>query len=267
MKKEEEYESMIVNVEQQADAKNTECAINDGASTGTNAHSDATTTAINIRQSLTPEEAHEIHVKPDVAMALLSANNTDADTMREEGEVVHSREVVGGASSVEPGLVAMSEPMKIISTEQQQEEKHMILSAVVLDNNPPSTTVIDVTSRESEVLGMKPDVAAAILTSRRQHNHQYDDAEATRSGVGGDGPFCWYEVIERLPVKDSASNRDSMILNEHDRKEQVIALFPTEKEALECARMKQSILGLRSKQQCEERLDDDERYLVRRRLQ
>jgi hypothetical protein len=266
MIKEEEYESMIVNVEQQADANNTECAINDGASTGTNAHSDATT-MINIRQSITPEEARDIHVKPDVAMALLSANITDADTKREEGEVVHSREVVGGASSVEPGLVTMSEPMKIISTEQEEEKKHMISSSVDLDNNPPSTTIIDVTSRESEVLGMKPDVAAAILTSRRQHNHQYDDAEATRSGVGGDGPLCWYEVIERLPVKDSASNRDSMILNEHDRKERVIALFPTEKEALECARMKQSILGLRSKQQCEERLDDDESYLVRRRLQ
>jgi len=267
MKKEEEYEPMIVNVEQQADANNTECAINDGASAGTNDHSDATITAINIRQSLTPEEAHDIHVKPDVAMALLSANNTDADIKREEGEVVISREVVGDASSVEPSVDTMSESMKIISTEQQEEEKHMISSAVARDNNPPSTIVMDVTSRESKVLGMKPDVAAAILTSHRKHNHRYDDAEATRSEVGGDGSLCWYEVIVRLPVKDSASNRDTMMLNELDRKEQVIALFKPEKEALECARMKQSILGLRSKQQREERLDDDERYLVQRRLQ
>ena len=92
-----------------------------------------------------------------------------------------------------------------------------------------------------------------------------------------DGPF-WYEVIERLPVNTSAgtSNNSNGTSSENDDKrhqlvagannevsERVIALFQTEKEAMDCARLKQFI-RIRSKR--EKGFEDEERYLVRRRM-
>ena len=121
---------------------------------------------------------------------------------------------------------------------------------------------------------MKPDVAAAILTShRRQQEQQNNPHIETRQAVGdGDdgGPLYWYEVIDRLPRKySSATSNRTTKQYEQDGEEQVIAIFSTEKEALECARIKQSIRANRSNKGDDTAVqseDCDERYFVRRRL-
>eukprot|EP00579_Thalassiosira_antarctica_P020796 CAMPEP_0201958236 /NCGR_PEP_ID=MMETSP0904-20121228/5465_1 /ASSEMBLY_ACC=CAM_ASM_000553 /TAXON_ID=420261 /ORGANISM="Thalassiosira antarctica, Strain CCMP982" /LENGTH=112 /DNA_ID=CAMNT_0048503547 /DNA_START=337 /DNA_END=672 /DNA_ORIENTATION=- len=94
---------------------------------------------------------------------------------------------------------------------------------------------------------MKPDVAAAILTAQQQkeqpHKQSFVDGQDDKEEVDDDGP-CWYEVIERLPTKPALNTAVHKIikspLTDANNGEQVIALFPTKAEALECVRNKQS---------------------------
>jgi hypothetical protein len=66
---------------------------------------------------------------------------------------------------------------------------------------------------------------------------------------------CWYEVIEKTPK-----------MMDDDYEEQVVALFRTEKEALECVKIKTTIhLSRSSKAEGKNACLDDERYLVRKR--
>ena len=236
----------------------------------------------NTLQSLSPEEAHDMHAKPDVAMALLSADiATDATLETEKVVVFHARGRMLEDASTQPNNASTIESTKILNNTGPEEEKQRISparshdssSSTTLDSSYP-TQLIEVTPRESEGLGMKPDVAAAILTShRRQQEQQNNPHIETRQAVGdGDdgGPLYWYEVIDRLPRKySSATSNRTTKQYEQDGEEQVIAIFSTEKEALECARIKQSIRANRSNKGDETAVqseDCDERYFVRRRL-
>ena len=235
----------------------------------------------NTLQSLSPEEAHYMRAKPDVAMALLSADiATDATLETEKVVVFHARGRMLEDASTQPNNASTIESTKILNTGPEEEKQrisparsHDSSSSTTLDSSYP-TQLIEVTPRESEGLGMKPDVAAAILTShRRQLEQQNNPHIETRQAVGdGDdgGPLYWYEVIDRLPRKySSASSNRTTKQYEQDGEEQVIAIFSTEKEALECARIKQSIRANRSNKGDETAVqseDCDERYFVRRRL-
>ncbi len=234
----------------------------------------------NTLQSLSPEEAHYMRAKPDVAMALLSADVAmDATLETEKGVVFHARGRMLEDASTQPNNASTIESTKILNTGPEEEKQrisparsHDSSSSTTLDSSYP-TQLIEVTPRESEGLGMKPDVAAAILTShRRQLEQQNNPHIETRQAVGdGDdgGPLYWYEVIDRLPRKySSASSNRTTKQYEQDGEEQVIAIFSTEKEALECARIKQSIRANRSNKGDETAVqseDCDERYFVRRR--
>jgi hypothetical protein len=271
MKNEDADSEQIIsmNFEQQTD-DTAECTRNNEIATTNNL------------QSLSPEEAHDMHAKPDVAMALLSADiATDATLETEKVVVFHARGRMLEDASTQPNNASTIESTKILNNTGPEEEKQRISparshdssSSTTLDSSYP-TQLIEVTPRESEGLGMKPDVAAAILTShRRQQEQQNNPHIETRQAVGdGDdgGPLYWYEVIDRLPRKySSATSNRTTKQYEQDGEEQVIAIFSTEKEALECARIKQSIRANRSNKGDDTAVqseDCDERYFVRRRL-
>jgi len=94
---------------------------------------------------------------------------------------------------------------------------------------------------------MKSNAKAVILTSQQpkeqQHKQSFVDNQDDKEKVDDDGP-CWYEVIERLPNKQALNtaydNSNQSPLTDANNGEQVIALFPTKAEALECVRNKQS---------------------------
>ena len=69
------------------------------------------------------------------------------------------------------------------------------------------------------------------------------DDQDDKEEVNGDW-LCWYEVIERLPTKPALNTADNnniqSPLTDENNGEQVIALFPTKAEALECVHNKQS---------------------------
>ena len=106
--------------------------------------------------SLSPEEAQQIHDNPDVAFALLSV---EKDPINQVDEV----SVQGGekAWDSQTNTDDSKSNTTISSTET--------IDASPADDPPPSATpsppAIDVTPHDSEQLHMKPDVAAAILTS------------------------------------------------------------------------------------------------------
>jgi len=126
-------------------------------------------------------------------------------------------------------------------------------------------TVVDVTSHDSEQLHMKPDVAAAILSSKYQKEQQQQqkvvDGELGGDKAEDDGP-CWYEVIERLPPK--IGDDDNKNTNYEDR-EQVIALFPTKKEALECLNIKESFRRKKGASNSDGERGVEDSFFVRRR--
>lgn len=146
---------------------------------------------LNKKQTISPEEVQRSHVKPDVALALLNVD-----------KIEESNEVESVAASA------------FKSSSQ--------------DQRPTASTDTNVIRPiDSEKLHMKPDVAAAYLSSHQQKDESTQQKTAT---VDKDEEEtmdpCWYEVIE---VSDSTGNE-----------EQIIALFSTKKEALECASIKES---------------------------
>jgi len=91
---------------------------------------------------------------------------------------------------------------------------------------------------------MKSNAKAVILTSQQpkeqQHKQSFVDNQDDKEKVDDDGP-CWYEVIERLPTKPALNTAVHKIikspLTDANNGEQVIALSPTKREALECLRL------------------------------
>eukprot|EP00571_Detonula_confervacea_P013697 CAMPEP_0172306890 /NCGR_PEP_ID=MMETSP1058-20130122/7864_1 /TAXON_ID=83371 /ORGANISM="Detonula confervacea, Strain CCMP 353" /LENGTH=447 /DNA_ID=CAMNT_0013018919 /DNA_START=186 /DNA_END=1529 /DNA_ORIENTATION=+ len=215
---------------------------------------------------VSPEEAQQVHATPDVAMALLSV---DKDANHED-EIVHATKGEEGVdtSTKSKGIGNAA----VIDSTKSIDER--IAPAVV---DPPSlaTTsqlaLVNVTPNESVDLHMKPDVAAAILTSHlqkepRQQQQLVDDQDDNEE-VDGD-ELCWYEVVESVPTK-SAPNKiedgSNQMPTSNPIGEQVIALFPTKKEALECVRIKQSFRSRGRDANNDVEGSQDDRFLVRRR--
>lgn len=156
------------------------------------------------KQSLSPEEVQRAHVKPDVAQALLNVDEIEKQNM-----IITNN----NQSSNEDELVAAS-----TFTRSSQDQP----IASTNTNVEPVIRPVD-----SEKMHMKPDVAAAYLSSHRQtdESNQQKTAVVDEDEKETTDP-CWYEVVE---VGGSAGN-----------KEQIIALFSTKKEAIECASIKES---------------------------
>jgi hypothetical protein len=219
-------------------------------------------------------EAQRINAKPDVVMALRSAEENNsiegsdeiaAACIMKEGEefriceltaVVDSRECEGDEKTrwSRPILIdakSSSPESKVggctsIETEDGSHDTEGVLS-LAPPSRPPA--YVDFASDSSELLRMKPDVAATILASSSRHlpdkkSHQDERAECDQEEREDKSRLCWYEVI------DVAGGNS------------VVALFQTKQEALECVRIKSATLR--------GRLGDktslyDASYLVRRR--
>jgi len=219
---------------------------------------------------VSPKEAQQIHAKPDVAMALLSA---DINAKNEDGRIMSKEEEE--EVEVEGSLHSSSRPNAaenttiLASTENSDNNKLPAALDPPLSASTFQPSHGNVTPGESEDLRMKPDVAAAILDSQHQkepHGQQrFVDDKYYDEEVDDDGPY-WYEVVERLSALPNATVDDgNQNSSSNPRRDQVIALFPTKTEALECVRIKKSIRGREQIANTDIEGIGDERYLVRRR--
>ncbi|EED88474.1 predicted protein [Thalassiosira pseudonana CCMP1335] len=101
----------------------------------------------------------------------------------------------------------------------------------------------NITPHDSEVLHMKPDVAAAFLASHQEKEQRIEQQHIVQEE--GDNEVatedCWYEVIEKFPSRSVSTSADDNGSQQFEGpiEERVIALFPTKKEALECAAIKE----------------------------
>ena len=102
----------------------------------------------NTLQSLSPEEAHDMHAKPDVAMALLSADiATDATLETEKVVVFHARGRMLEDASTQPNNASTIESTKILNTGPEE---------IATTNNLQSLS-----PEEAHDMHAKPDVAMA----------------------------------------------------------------------------------------------------------
>jgi len=216
---------------------------------------------------ISPEISQQIHVKPDVAAALLSV---DRDVTNHE--IIHSREMkekkedtataIAIRDDASTGVVDNDESIISSSPVESVAGTSAEPSAVVSDTTTtalkPTVSLVTVSSTEAEDLHMKPDVAAMILSSHQQlrddnsaqqelhANETVIEEDSSEEEIEEDGT-CWYEVIQTIPRSNAASGGEE--------NEQVVALFNTKREALECVSIKQSL----------NRAKGDEHFLVRRR--
>ena len=206
----------------------------------------AQSTTATTEQSISPEEAQNIHAKPDVAIALLSSEkyeqNIDNDSTSFEGEQrTDGNDSFFPTSAESKDATTLSMP-SLESMEKQSPTKTRTTATTTIatdkkkaTNKRPPLPPINVTPLDSETLAMKPDVAAVFLSARQKCQEEQQplaggmrlEQEEEEEEVEGDDEPCWFEVVERIPS--------------HDDKERVIALFPTKKEALECIRIKETL--------------------------
>ena len=235
--KENESLSMVEN----EDAQVLQSSMNGGVSSEIE-----TSSSKNNQQSISPEDAQQVHAKPDVAMALLSVDKENA-----RGDTISAQAASLALVDVgeEESLAKSDDTIKSASAETNN--KHQTRTEEIPAPEPPSAlSLVEVTPNDSEELHMKPDVAAAVLTSHAQSDNQ----SIQESSVDGDDESdedggCWYEVVEKLPIAQAVNA---------DGGEQVIALFSTKKEARECVSIKASFRKTRQE-------GERSTYFVRRR--
>ena len=178
------------------------------------------------QQSLTPELSEQMHVKPDVALALLSAEKESQDETT--GGVFNEENAIFGTDDV-------SDKAPLLSTDANGE--------LTTQDATKSRIAANVTPHDSEVLHMKPDVAAAFLASHQEKEQRIEQQQIVQEE--GDNEVatedCWYEVIEKFPSRSVSASADDNGSQQFEGpiEERVIALFPTKKEALECAAIKE----------------------------
>lgn len=185
------------------------------------------------RRTVSPEEAEHAHVKADVAMALLLAEKGD-DQKIEGLSAAKEEEIVNDTPINDTGVT--SSAVALIDDDDTQKEatdtstKSKAKGKTVPASSPPLS--VKVTPNDSTELHMKPDVAAAFISSHLQN-------EETRSGMSDindneeeeDGP-CWYEVT-MIDADDEKEEEQEVAV--------VVALFATKKEALECVDIKKRL--------------------------
>ena len=169
-------------------------------------------------RDLSPEEVEKAHVKPDVALALLESDRNEEENYQsifnEDKNVVEA------------------------NIEELKASKENAVTQSILANRKHLVKPSD-----AEELHMKPDVAAAYLSSHQSNNSNQEEVDMEKDEESTEP--SWYEVIE---------------VNKETEKEQIIALFSNKKEATECARIKESFRS-RGKDNAEVRSS----FFVRRR--
>eukprot|EP00986_Skeletonema_menzelii_P003033 scaffold893_cov154-Skeletonema_menzelii.AAC.6 len=199
-------------------------------------------------QTISPEDAEHVHVKADVAMALLSAEKRNDPKVegfpitKEEGSAedkpINDKEVT-------PAIALVDED----DAQKQESDDASIKTGKAKDSEtaptPATFLSVKVTPNDSSELHMKPDVAAAFISSHLQKEessvgvsdvNENDEEEE-------DGPG-WYEVV-----------MGSIDVDEKEEQEDVVvALFATKKEALQCVDIKKRLAS-----------GKDKRFSVRRR--
>jgi len=130
---------------------------------------------------ISPEISQQIHVKPDVAAALLSV---DGDVTNHE--IIHSREMKEKKEDTATEIAIYDATTEMIDNDESITSSSTIESiadrpaepsAVVSDTTttaPKPVSPVNVSSTEAEDMHMKPDVAAVILSS---HQQRQDDNE------------------------------------------------------------------------------------------
>ena len=198
--------------------------------------------------TVSPEDAEHAHVKADVAMALLSAEKGGDQTMeglpntKEEDEPTEDKSINDKEVTSAIAIVDEDDAQK-----QESDDTYNKTSKESETSSTPATSLsVNVTPNDSTELHMKPDIAAAYISSHLQTEESSvgvsDVNESDEEEEDGPG---WYEVVM------------SSIDEQEEKEEQedvVVALFATKKEALQCVDIKKKLASGR-----------DKRYSVRRR--
>eukprot|EP00573_Skeletonema_grethae_P003342 CAMPEP_0201690558 /NCGR_PEP_ID=MMETSP0578-20130828/3982_1 /ASSEMBLY_ACC=CAM_ASM_000663 /TAXON_ID=267565 /ORGANISM="Skeletonema grethea, Strain CCMP 1804" /LENGTH=404 /DNA_ID=CAMNT_0048175585 /DNA_START=212 /DNA_END=1422 /DNA_ORIENTATION=- len=192
-------------------------------------------TLIEKPQSISPEDAEHAHVKADVAMALLSAEKGDdpkvegvsiakeqqtpEDVSNDEKEVTSAITLIDEDDADKQGI------RDDISTKTEK-------SNIDAAPTPALPLSVKVTPNDSTELHMKPDIAAAFIGSHLQKEEftigVSDVSDTDKEEEDGPG---WYEVVMgSMDAKEKGEQED-----------EVVALFATKKEALECVDIKKRL--------------------------
>lgn len=186
-----------------------------------------------VHRNVSPEAAQSMHLKPDVAMALLSAEN-DGTSRLPPTDVSHHLNPIYNSHNGNENHTALDYPVSnenFSSVSPSSTTESPSANTKLHPSSFTSNQTVNITSTDSETLAMKPDIAAVYLTAKQNqmqqnNDHFVDNGDNDHSDNEGD-ESCWYEIVEKKSDSDDAGR--------------VIALFPTKKEALECVRIKETI--------------------------
>jgi hypothetical protein len=195
--------------------------------------------------AISPEDAEQAHVKADVAMALMLAAEKEYDQKLKGLKASKDEDIRDKTPINDTGVTSA---VALIDDDDAQKDGIDTFTKATPTSSQPPPQLVKVTPNDSTELHMKPDVAAAFISSHLQEEEQ-------RSGMSdinddneeeADGP-CWYEVI--MCSMDASDET-----KEHEDEYVVVALFATKKEALECVDVKKKLAS-----------GKDKRFSVRRR--
>ena len=190
-------------------------------------------TVIEKPQSVSPEDAEHAHVKADVAMALLSAEKEDCNKM-ESLPTTREEQTPEDVSNDEKEVTSA---IALIDEDDVQKQGSDDISTQTDKSNmeaAPTTSApslsVKITPSDSTELHMKPDVAAAYIRSHLQKEESSLGVSDVNDNDEEDGPG-WYEVV--MGSMDAEGKEKP--------EDEVVALFATKKEALECADIKKKL--------------------------
>lgn len=200
--------------------------------------------------TVSPEDAEHAHVKADVAMALLSAEKGGDQTM--EGLTIKKEEEPTEDKSINDNEVTSAIAIVDEDDAQKQESDDTSTKTSTAKESETSTTPatsvsVKVTPNDSTELHMKPDIAAAYISSHLQtEESSVGVSDVNESDEEDDDGPGWYEVV-MSSIEDGPEEKD-------EQEDVVVALFATKKEALQCVDIKKKLAS-----------GKDKRYSVRRR--
>jgi len=186
-----------------------------------------------VHRSVSPEAAQNMHLKPDVAMALLSAEN-DGTSCLPPTDAPHHLNPISDSHNGNENHTALDSTLSGESFPSVSPSSTTESPLAKTKPHPSSFTsnqTVNITSTDSETLAMKPDIAAVYLTAKQnqtqKNNDHFVDHGDNEHSDNEDDESSWYEIVEKISDSDDGGR--------------VVALFPTKKEALEYVRIKESI--------------------------
>ncbi|KAL7440310.1 hypothetical protein ACHAXM_007073 [Skeletonema potamos] len=170
--------------------------------------------------SVSPEEAEQAHVKADVAMALLLAEKGEQNI---EGLKAAKDEEIPDEAPINDAAVTSAVAL-IDDHDIQKNSTYTSIKSTLTSSQPPQ--LVQVTPNDSTELRMKPDVAAAFISSHLQEEKEQrsgmSDISDNEEETEAEGGPCWYEVVRC--IKLGKEPVDMYV---------VVALFATKEEALD----------------------------------